>query len=429
MNTPKILAVGILAATALLSTASAQTKIYITGSTAFRAATTLAIDGVLSGTVTKASDNATFTSANAVTWTGGNIGGTAVTIKASWSGSTGGFQVVAGSLPVRFLPDGATGTANPDPRNVANPAEIATPDVGMGDSTQSSTPFTAGSLVNGGPATYANLTQTPVGIVAFTFMGSTGFPSGKSMSKKAFEYQYAGLGYVPLSTYTGDPLDVTGTRSIVYAFGRDPDSGTRTITLAETGYGVNNAVTQFKPTVSGTTITALGNYPATTLNGILYAGANMGESSGGTLRAFMNKTLTSGAYQNGETGPSYGVTYVGASDFLSTYVGSITDSFGTLTGSGPAGLSSVPLAWNGVSYNRDNIVNGNYTFWSTQVTHRRPTLGNGTTGGPAVKLAFYTNLSNGILGTATSALQGNVKFGDMQVSRLADGGQITNNNF
>ena len=250
------------------------------------------------------------------------------------------------------------------------------------------------------------------------------------MTKKAFEYQYAGLGYVPLSTYTGDPLDVGATRSMVYSFGRDPDSGTRTITLAETGFGVNNPVTQFKPTVAGTTITALGNYPPTTLNGILYAGANMGESSGSTLRAFMNKTLTAGAYQNGETGPSYGVTYVGASDFLATYVGSITDSFGTLTGTGPAGLSSVPLNWNGVAYNRDNIVNGNYTFWSTQVTHRRPNLGDGSlAGGPAVKGTFYTNLSNAILATPTTGLSGNVKYGDMQVTRGTDGGPITNNNF
>ena len=40
MSTLKILALGILAGAALVSTASAQTKIYITGSTAFRAATT-----------------------------------------------------------------------------------------------------------------------------------------------------------------------------------------------------------------------------------------------------------------------------------------------------------------------------------------------------------------------------------------------------
>ena len=81
-------------------------------------------------------------------------------------------------------------------------------------------------------------------------------------------------------------------------------------------------------------------------------------------------------------------------------------------------------------YNRDNIVNGNYTFWSTQLTHRRPNLGDGTlAGGPVVKLSFYTNLSNAILGTATTALQGNVKYGDMQVTRSADGGQITNLNF
>jgi hypothetical protein len=96
-----LLAAGVLA----LSTAgraTAQTKIYITGSTAFRSATTTAIDAVLAGTVTKASDNATFTSANAVTWEGGNIGGTAVTIRASWSvrrRSSNGRGVAAGAVP------------------------------------------------------------------------------------------------------------------------------------------------------------------------------------------------------------------------------------------------------------------------------------------------------------------------------------------
>src|SRR6476660_5853259 len=97
--------------------AMAQTKIYITGSTAFRGATTNAISALLPGATT-ASDNATLTSANAVTWTGGSIGGNAVTVKVSWSGSAGGVQTVAGApnFNVRFLPDGATGTANLDPR-------------------------------------------------------------------------------------------------------------------------------------------------------------------------------------------------------------------------------------------------------------------------------------------------------------------------
>jgi hypothetical protein len=428
MKAPKILAAGILAATALLSTASAQTKIYITGSTAFRAAAVTGIGGAngntpggtgaLAGSFTVASNNSDITSADLVTYTGGNIGGTAVTIKLSWSGSGGGYQTVAGSLPVKFLIDGATGTANADIRvNGVNGStcETATPDIGFGDTQQAATPFKGGS--------YVTLTTTSVGIVAFIFGATNGFPTGLSMTKKAFEYNYSGLGCVPLSTYNGDATDALAGRSFVYAFGRDPDSGTRTTALAEVGYGVNTAVHQNKPTISGNNISGIADYPPTTVNGILYAGPNMGESSGSTLRGYLNKVFTT--FPNGESGPSYGVTYLGISDFLKVYTGTI----GELTGSYAGGFPATPLAWNGVPFSQAGIKNGSYTFWSTELTTRRADLGNGTTGGPAVKLTFYTNMSNAIKALATSALSGNIKLSEMQVQRNGDGGPITSLNF
>ena len=71
------------------------------------------IDNLLNangGGYTKASDNATFTSANVITWKGGNISGTPVTIKVSYSGAAAGIQAVAGApnFTVGFLPDAAT---------------------------------------------------------------------------------------------------------------------------------------------------------------------------------------------------------------------------------------------------------------------------------------------------------------------------------
>ena len=446
MTTSKILAVGILAGTALISTASAVTpvKIYVTGSTAFRKATVEAIGGtagtagggVISGGAFAtsgttglyvASDNSDLTSANLVNWFGGNIGGTLVTVKASWSGSTGGVQTVAAgssSIKVKFLLDSASGTANADIRVSGvdgSTCEAAIPDIGLADSLQSSTPFNG--TFSG--VTYQSLNATKVGVVGFVFAGSNGFPSGLSMTKKSFEYQFAGLGYVPLSVYNGDATDALAATRFAYAVGRDPDSGTRTQTLAETAYGVNNAVTQFKPTVSAGHITALGNYADTTINGITYAGANMGESSGGTLRGFLTNVMDSSAYQNGEAGPSYLVTYLGISDFLKVYTGTI----GGLTGSYSGGAPATPLAWNGVTYSQANIMNGSYTFWGYEYVTSRSDLGNGTSGGPAVKGAFGTNLANGILATATSGLGGNVKLSDLQVTRSGDGGPITNNNF
>src|SRR6516165_7155938 len=98
MKLSRYIMAGILALT-IASSTYAQTKIYITGSTAFRSATVNGISGILSGTVNTAWDGLTSgvtgpANANAVTWTGGNIGGTAVTIKASWSGSAAGVQTV-----------------------------------------------------------------------------------------------------------------------------------------------------------------------------------------------------------------------------------------------------------------------------------------------------------------------------------------------
>ena len=211
MKAPKILAAGILAATALISTASAQTKIYITGSTAFRSATNAQISAVLAGGPTIASTNATLGSANGVNWTGGNIGGTAVTIKAAWTGSAAGIQSVAanglGGVTTKFLKDGATGTANPDP-NGATPdsPESATPDVCMTDNLQSSTPFTGGSLINGGPSTYQTLTDNAVGVVSFTWAGSKNFPASQSMTKKIAE-QLLGAGAIPMGAFTGLAAD------------------------------------------------------------------------------------------------------------------------------------------------------------------------------------------------------------------------------
>ena len=416
MKALKLLAVAFIAAAAFISTASAQTKIYITGSTAFRSATVNAITSTLSGTVTTASDNASLTSANAVTWTGGNIGGTAVTIKASWSGAVGGGQTVAGSLSVRFLPDGATGTANADPRTVGNPAEVAIPDIAMTDNLQSSTPFTGGSLVNGGPATYATLTDNAVGVVSFTWAASVGFPTGKSMTKQLAQYQLGGTGSVPLAFYTGltaDQATLAGATGVVYATGRDPDSGTRVQTLAESGYGVFNNVNQWKPTVSGSTITALALYPIQTINGVSTGVVgNSGESSGSTLRTYLTKTLTSSAYQNGETGPSYMITYLGVSDF------------NQVSGSG-----AVALNWNGVPFSQTAIMNGQYTFWGYEHIMWRPTLGNGTTGGPVVKLTFGNNLKNTILASTSATLSPNVALSDMAVTRTGDGGPILNPNF
>jgi hypothetical protein len=404
---------------AMTATSSfAQTKIYITGSTAFRGAAVPAISATLAGTVSIAYDGnssgvTSQNNANAVTWTGGNIGGTAVTIKASWSGSAAGIQTVAGApdFNVRFLPDGATGSANSDPRNTANPAELAVPDVCMTDVFQGASPFNG--TFNG--HTYASLTDNTVGVVSFVWAASKNFPLGTGsapVSSYSFTPQLAQalfpIGAIPLSMISGNTSDRTVG---VYATGRDPDSGTRLTAMAESGVGVSTFLQQWKPTVSSGTITALTLYPVQTINGVsTVVDGNSGEASGSTLRGYLTNTLTAAAYQtwSGSLTNGFLLTYLGVGDFNNVSAG-----------------GAVQLLYNGVPFSQGAIEEGRYTFWGYEHLDYKSNLGNGSTGGPAVKLTFATNLKNNIAGSTSATLNPNVSLSDMQVQRFADGGTVT----
>ncbi len=417
MNTRKILATGILAAASLVTTASAVTTVYISGSTAFRTAASNAITAVVGSTPVAVDSSVTlaaYQGANAQTWSNASY-----FVQTSWSGSAQGVQGVSNRVTARFLPAAATSNTAADPRNTSNPADTHIPDICFADCQQSSTNFTANSLA----------TNSKVGVVTFIFAASNGFPTGQSMTKQAFEYTFTGLGYVPLSTYNGNATQADAAHSIVYATGRDPDSGTRITTLAEIGHGVANAVTQWHPVINGShQVTSLATYPGTaTINGYTYT-SGTGESSGSTLRAFLTSTLTAastGGLPNGEAGPSYFVTSLGMSDYPKVVTGAVFDT--GLTGSDATGLPAVPLNFNGVPFSIANIENGSYTFWGYEYAGISTQSAASTYQSGAVN-TFYTSLVSNIQGTATSSLSGNVKESDMQVTRGSDGGPITSKN-
>lgn len=394
-----------LVALACAATMNAQTKVYITGSTAFRGPTTNAINALLPGATT-ASDNATLTSANAVTWTGGSISGNAVTVKVSWSGSAGGIQTVAGapSFNVRFLPDGASGTSNPDPRQAGNPAESAVPDVCMSDVFQPATPFNG--TLNG--VTYATVTDNQVGVVVFVFAASKNFPLNGGtapISNYSFTPQLAQVlfpgGLIPLSTITGLSADHdTG----VIATGRDFDSGTRLTAMAESGVGVSSLLRQWKPTISAGAVTSLALYPRTTINGVdTVQDGNSGESSGSSLRAFLTNTVNAAAAQNVDP------TLTGG--FLLTYLG--VGDFNSVSGSG-----AVQLLYTGNQFSQTNVEEGKYTFWGYEHLDYKSTLG-------GVKRTFADALRDQIKTSTSATLSPNVALSDMQVQRFADGGPVS----
>src|SRR5215471_9967866 len=127
-----------LVALCCAATLNAQTtKVYITGSTAYRGAVSTAIQNIFDSPPTFAfSNNATSVGgANQAIFTG-NIGTNPYQISTSWSGSEAGIQTVADATQnVSFLPDStcpASCSASPG-TSVASGSEAHHPDVAMAD--------------------------------------------------------------------------------------------------------------------------------------------------------------------------------------------------------------------------------------------------------------------------------------------------------
>ncbi len=381
--------------------ANATETIYITGSTAFRAGALNAIKNLLGGVAPTAQSNATFTSANGCNWIGVTYNGHTINVKTSFYGSTGGIQTVSESVAWPFLIDSATSaqaqgeTFVPGSTSMTYFHDIQVPNIAMGDSYQSTTPFTT-----------TTLNDITVGIVPFQFVASYGAPTGQSMNNHLFNAIFSG-GSCTLTQMTGNSADLAKS---LFALGRDADSGTRTITLCETGYGASTAVAQYKPVVSGTSIMSHAFYPSNTINGIFYDVGNTGYPSGGTVAGLVrNESLT---HLNG-----YYVTYLGKSDANTA-----------LNGSGGAG-NAVPLAWNGVNYytgggvfNDAAITSGQYTFWSYEhVLYPNQVVGSqAEVFAPALGAAIKgTSAGTGTIGTAGISLY------SMAVVRSGDGTYVT----
>jgi len=242
---------------AFASAASAQTKIYISGAPAFRQVFNTAIGNVLAGTGTIQTSfvGPNILTANQVTWTGGTISGTAVTIKVSYIGSTGGIQAVAsgaGGFTVKFLPDSVSG-AGPgqlDPTATGNANEAHIPDFTLQDEWQASTPFNGTNNVTGSSVTYANLQADVVGIAPYRFVASASAPAGLNNITPLQAQSLWLNGSLPLSFFTGNSSDENVN---VYATGRDIASGLRTILLSETGLGAATTIQQYQINTGATT--------------------------------------------------------------------------------------------------------------------------------------------------------------------------------
>ena len=432
----------ILAATAaslMAFSAQADTVIHITGSSAFRNATITAIQNVMGGAANvksaySSSSGSGVTSTNRAILQGSIASVPAagvVTVKCSWSGSTGGIKTVVQNIAVATWPSitNLSAAVNGTPLAFTDatmsyaldtgtfPAETSLADVTMEDSSQAATGFTTVSLV-----------EQQVGIIAFEWVAGNDSPSTLDNMTPLLA-QAVLSGGAPLSQFTGNPADT----KYVYVIGRNFDSGTRLSCLAETGVGVFGGVQHVQGTVSGTvgtagsSITTLKLYPAETVLGQAFGIGQSGYSSG----SFVSDLLATPGSSTAATpagadqllfGNGYTVGYIGRADAqratkTSAIAGNTAHRMkwnGYSIANGPIGSNGVPA-----SYNDNLITEGLYSLWEYQNLAYRSSYGTTSPNGKAVADA----IANRIL-TVDGALSGTL-ISTMNVSKAVEGGVIT----
>ncbi len=391
MKLNKTLAASMLALS-FVGMADAQTVIRITGSSAFRNATVTAIRNILAPGFTYAYSGSSFTGANQHIFTGTTISNSIpVIIKTSWSGSSAGIQTVAQNVPI------STWLTNTTPQSTTGTSGAAAvydsptiPDVAMSDGVQSTTPFTSPVL-----------TAQNVGAVTFQWVASTGAPASLTNITPLLAQQLWANGSVPLALFSGLASDET---NLVFAIGRDPDSGTRKTTFAESEIGVFGTVVQYQPTnaaglqvdrtVGGAgPITGQRVWPAATINGIFVDVGNSGYASGGDVAAVLKLSTSA-------IGGSY-VSYLGLSDANTAIAG-----------------GARALSWNGNFFTSANVQNGKYTFWAFEYLMYRSNYGTVDANGKTVADLLAARIK-----TVDGALAGEL-LSTMRVTRGIEGGIV-----
>jgi hypothetical protein len=414
---------------ALTGLASAQTVLRITGSTAYRAATLVAISDILQPgyqVAYVASAAEPYSKANIVYFSGTTTTGVSVQIKTAFFGSIGGVANVAGQLTIgpggTAYTDGQTigwlsstnptavgsvsGTTVSGGQNIAAAAAIfdspTVADVTMSDSFQASAP--APYKPPTGPALKGKI----VGVVPFVFVCSPGTTttSGTVTNVTLTNAKKLLGGTLLLSNLTGKSGD-SGVH--VYAVGRDQDSGTRIATLADTGYGIAKDVFQYQPLYNGATtptsppptpsgsITGAALWPATPpVDSVNSPTGDSGYNSGGLVAASIAQTS---AYTN------WFIAYLGLNDGLTA----LADAKNFVLKFNGGSLTETGGVWD-VS----GVESGTYLFWGYEHFLYLSLSGNG--------LNVAKLIRDEILNT-TAPVSG-VAISSMTVHRNSDGGKV-----
>ncbi len=412
MKTPKIVLAAALATIgfsnlAYAFTDTAQVDIYLSGAPATRVIWNTALYDLVNvngATITKYWTGSTYSTANQIVLTGGQINGTTVTIYGSWTGSTGGNQSVAitpynsqAALKVAFL-DPANLTAAGGGYTLGTTNEQY-PHINLSDTFQDTIPFHGLVKTTHPHTTYDNLTEaTPAspavtGFVWVTNNGATTAHPGLTNFTGNQAYQLFQVGPTRLSFFTGNAADAS---TNLYPVGRDIASGARYAMLAETGIGTDNDanVIQYEPTLNTAQTQITNNTTqntATTINLIPVVAGNGGYPS------FSNVLTVLKAASSDPVG--YIITYVTDSDAITAVNGGAT-----------------ALNWNGVPYSVGAIQQGTYTFWT--YLHVFYDANNVGTNVPSLVPTFANALSYQL---STDTATGAILSSSLQVQREGDG--------
>jgi len=455
----KRLALLALAAAAFTGSASAQTIIRITGSTAFRASTNASIGNILEPGYTFGYTGSAFSGSNRTIFIGTTKAPTStpVIIKCQWSGATGGIKTIVQSvaLPEWLVNTSPTSTGGTQITTPSWDAPV-TADIAMGDTFQNTTEYKSPVMV-----------PRVVGVIPFQWFRNNGAPTTIDNMNPVLAASLLSGG-LPLSQFTGNPADAA---VAVYGTGRDEDSGTRTATYADCLFGVFSSPLQWQPIISGGTITDLVPWPPATVLGTPYPLGHSGFPGSGQLVTAMNTPGSNTTSAN----PGHLVAYAGITDAqncnpstpaaAATAVvggGAVTavnvttggnnygsGTFITFSGGGGTGATAVPVITNGVvtgvtvtnggsgytsaptvafrggctmkyngyEYSADNVREGKYTFWSYQILMYRPGY---------AQSAIADQLAARI--KAVDANISGINVTTMNVGRAVEGGPVTPGN-
>lgn len=398
MKISKLIAISALSAAALVGTVQAQNTYHLFGSTAYRKVTFNAVQALFNepgnsltyihgvNTTSGLVEDITHANLNSDSnWTAvgtlGNQGLGAVTVYADWAGSVGGLKRLTHQDTVSFYLDTAS---------VVGSAPIwdsAVPNFAMGDNQPDITPF-----VSPTPG-YTGVVNTPIAIVDFVVAPEVGsFPADfNNVTSYQLNQLYTGLGHMPVSLFTGNPAEQN---LWVYGTGRDDDSGTRALFVADTLIGFGTTIYQYGITAG----------PTYTKFGLASVNANDGNGypSGGNVATALNIN-NPGNYKADGTHVSYAIGYIAVTDWTQA----------------PQTLTS--LMYNGVAYSPTAVQQGQYSYWGYENANIRDTDSALDTGSIN---EFSAALESHQIALSNGTIPGTLSISSMSVGRNDDGQPI-----